>query len=217
MRSLKFNQGVTVVGKAFCRLIFPINQASVKRWLEIFAYSAIAAPIVGLLIELGYNRFSTFKNDYFPIIVIGWCLFFCALLILWLHWVAGFKPRQVLLYIKYPGFPAAVFLALLFNSCGVRWPSAVERNNEDILWLVTIGYGAILLLIGTCSWIRDFSGQINSVKRQTLVAPKIPLSELSTDQLISWIQDTKEIDDCTEDYFDFAPRADRVIKTLRKK
>jgi KAP family P-loop domain len=213
----KFMQVATVIGKTLCRLILPLNQSSAKRWFEIFAYAAIAIPTVGLLFAISYNELLNFDNNYFPF---GdhWLVFAVGVLLtIWLHWIVGFRPKQVLLYIKYPGVPVAVFLALLINSVGAHWSTKVAGNNREVLWSITIAYGAILFLIGICAEACDISKNISSVKWRTLMDPKTPLSELSADRLISWAQDSKEIDDYTEDYFDFAPRAKRVLNTLRKK
>jgi hypothetical protein len=190
------------------------GSASFLRWKDVLIYSLLASPALGLVFEVAWKRAGEHERDFFP-----WgdhWLWGLAglLLVVFVHRAAGFDPRQLVRSIKYPGFPIGVFLALLVSTLSARWSTSAVRDNSGLLWEVTLFYGAFLVLTGIVAWWYELGIGKADAKSPALSAGGTPVSKMEVKSLTEWLGDEREIEDPSQDCFDFAPRAQRVLDIL---
>jgi hypothetical protein len=190
------------------------GSASFFRWKDILIYALLAVPVLGVVFEVAWRRARDYERDFFPW---GdhWLLGVAGLLLVVLiHWGAGFHSRQLVRSIKYPGFPVGVFVALTVSALSTSWLTSATRDNADLLWDVTLVYGGLLVLTGIAAgWYELRIGRADA-KRPPLSVGATPVSKMDVKGLTEWLGDEREIEDASQDCFDFAPRAQRVLDIL---
>src|SRR5436190_9788468 len=188
----------------------------VERWLKIILVAICVTPLMGFLSQLGYDQLMKNQVDFFPFGDELVVIFVAVVLLIWLHSLAGFRPAQTLQYFKYPGFPVAVIVALIAQISFSKLSTAVIRNESALLSWLLASYICAFSISFIWALLRDFEDDLSAAKSIPLSAPRTSLENMQIDGLLAWVDDEREIEDQTEDYFGFSPRAERVLNILAR-